>query len=83
MELSNIDAGKLFLDLLDRVERGEEIMITRHGKRVAKLVPVRIGFDREAARAAVARIEARREANLPDPPITIDEILSFIAEGRR
>jgi len=26
-------------DLLDRVERGEEITITRHGKPVAKLVP--------------------------------------------
>ena len=27
-------------DLIDRVEAGEEIVITRHGKTVAKLVPL-------------------------------------------
>jgi prevent-host-death family protein len=27
-------------ELLDRVERGEEVLITRHGKEVAKLVAV-------------------------------------------
>jgi prevent-host-death family protein len=27
-------------DLLDRVDRGEEITITRHGRAVARLVPV-------------------------------------------
>jgi prevent-host-death family protein len=37
-EIDILDAEKLFDILLDRVERGEEITITRDGKAVAKLV---------------------------------------------
>ena len=33
------DAKTHFSELLDRVERGEEITITRHGEPVARLVP--------------------------------------------
>jgi prevent-host-death family protein len=40
--------------LLDRVEQGEEIVITRRGKPVAKLVPASISFDREKTGRAVA-----------------------------
>jgi prevent-host-death family protein len=47
--------------LLDLVERGEEIMITRHGKEVARLVPARQQVSREEARAAIQRIRARPE----------------------
>jgi prevent-host-death family protein len=47
--------------LLDLVEQGEEITITRHGKEVARLVPVRPVHSREAARAAVRRIRERAE----------------------
>jgi prevent-host-death family protein len=45
--------------LLDLVERGEEVTITRHGKAVARLVPVRPGFNRGKARAAVRRLRER------------------------
>ncbi len=45
--------------LLDRVERGEEIVITRHGKPVARLVPNAGGIDRSQARAAFERIRER------------------------
>ncbi len=45
--------------LLDRIERGEEIVITRHGKPVARLVPNLGGIDRAQARAAAERIRAR------------------------
>ena len=47
--------------LLDLVEQGEEVTITRHGKKVARLVPVRPIRSREAARAAVRRIRERAE----------------------
>ena len=47
--------------LLDLVERGEEVTITRHGKEVARLVPVKHSFNREEARAAVRRIRERVE----------------------
>ena len=42
--------------LLDRIEHGEEIIITRRGRAVAKLVPTEPGFDRDKARRAVAGI---------------------------
>lgn len=45
--------------LLDRVENGEEIVITRHGRPVARLVPNDGGIDRGQARAAAERIRAR------------------------
>ena len=44
--------------LLDRVERGEEIVITRHGRPVARLVPTDAGFDREKARRAAEHVSA-------------------------
>jgi prevent-host-death family protein len=45
--------------LLDRVEQGEEIVITRHGKPVARLIPSSGGINREQARAAAGRIRSR------------------------
>ena len=45
-----------FGQLLDQVEHGEEILITRHGRPVAKLTQAEPGFDREKARRAVAGI---------------------------
>jgi prevent-host-death family protein len=45
--------------LLDRVERGEEIVITRHGKPVARLVPNEGSVDRSQARAAFERLRER------------------------
>jgi antitoxin (DNA-binding transcriptional repressor) of toxin-antitoxin stability system len=45
--------------LLDRVERSEEIVITRHGKAVARLVPNVGGIDQSQAQAAAKRIRAR------------------------
>ncbi len=50
------DAKTRFGDLLDRVERGEVIVITRHGHPVARLVPFDEAIDRERARAAAERL---------------------------
>jgi len=84
MEIGAFEAKDTLGSLLDRVEQGEEIVITRDGKRIAKLVPAEPEDDRAEARAAAQRIRARVEARGPlNPPITIDEILSFRDEGRR
>ncbi|HWB47666.1 MAG TPA: type II toxin-antitoxin system prevent-host-death family antitoxin [Stellaceae bacterium] len=40
--------------LLDMVEHGEQVVITRRGKAIAKLVPADDRFDREKARRAAA-----------------------------
>jgi prevent-host-death family protein len=47
--------------LLDLVEQGEEVTITRHGKEVARLVPAQPIRSREVGRAAVRRIRERAE----------------------
>jgi prevent-host-death family protein len=44
--------------LLDAVEKGDEILITRRGKPVARLVPAEPGFDRAKARRAAEGLRA-------------------------
>ncbi|HMD62770.1 MAG TPA: type II toxin-antitoxin system prevent-host-death family antitoxin [Stellaceae bacterium] len=53
-EVGAFEAKNRLGALLDRVEQGEEIVITRRGKPVAKLVPAGPGLDRAKARRAVA-----------------------------
>jgi antitoxin (DNA-binding transcriptional repressor) of toxin-antitoxin stability system len=59
-------------------EAGVEIVITRRGKAVARLVPPDTMFDRERARGAAARIRARRKG------MTLGglNLKEFINEGR-
>ncbi len=45
--------------LLERVERGEHVLITRHGKAIAKLVPAE-AVDRADVEAAIARLKELR-----------------------
>lgn len=66
--------------LLDRVEQGEEVTITRHGRPVAKLVPVQ-AFDRTEARALIERMLA--DAKASGAGATLDEIKAWRDEGRR
>ena len=61
-EIGAFEAKNTLGSLLDRVERGEEIVITRHGKPVARLVASSGGIDRAKAQAAAERIRARAES---------------------
>jgi prevent-host-death family protein len=64
--------------LLERVERGEEITITRHGKAVARLVPV-AAVGRDRMHDTVERLKAfRRGRRLGDLSAK-----ALIEEGRR
>jgi prevent-host-death family protein len=58
-EIGAFEAKNTLGALLDRVQRGEEIVITRHGKPVARLVPNTGSIDRSQAHAAAERIRAR------------------------
>ena len=58
-EIGAFEAKNKLSQLLDWVEQGEEVLITRHGKPVARLVADRPGDDPDKARAAAARIRAR------------------------
>ena len=65
--------------LLDEVESGGEIIITRRGKPVARLVAAEPGFNRDKARNAA---EGLRQASKGQTlgGLTLKEL---IAEGRR
>lgn len=54
MEIGAFEAKNTLGALLDRVEKGEEIVITRRGKPVTWLAPIRSEQDVVKARAAVA-----------------------------
>jgi prevent-host-death family protein len=64
--------------LLDDVERGEEIVVTRRGKPIAHIVPAP-DDRREKAKAAAARIRELRKG------LTLDgaTLKELIEEGRR
>jgi prevent-host-death family protein len=58
-EVGAFEAKNTLGTLLDLVEKGEEVVITRRGKRVARLVPDTADRDVEKARRAAERIIAR------------------------
>jgi prevent-host-death family protein len=55
-EIGAFEAKNRLGHLLDLVEQGEEVVITRHGKAVARLVPPKTGFNRAEAREAAEQI---------------------------
>jgi prevent-host-death family protein len=60
-EVGAFEAKNRLGQLLDLVERGEEVVITRHGKEVARLVPPKGGINRAEARAAAQRTREMRK----------------------
>lgn len=70
--------------LLDEVERGDEVTITRHGKPIAKLVQAtqELAPD-EIAKRKVAIHNLRTMARELKLGATQDEIKQWINEGRR
>jgi prevent-host-death family protein len=78
-EVQATEANAHFAQLLDDVERGETIIIVRHGKAIATLVPQAVPGKRRREEV-VAAIKAFR-AGLPS--VSADEILAFKHEGHR
>jgi len=66
-------------ELLERVEAGEEITITKHGAPVAKLVPITKEVSTEERTAAIRRIQKLSSG------LSLGEwkIKDLIREGRR
>lgn len=59
------DANQGFSDLLSRVEDGEEVVITRHGKPVAVMAPYRTPAMTPERLAAIEHAVAVMEEGLP------------------
>ena len=68
MESINVHEAKThFSRLLDRVERGEEVIIAKAGRPVAKLVPIRPQVDRRIPGSARGRLEIEPDFDAPLP----------------
>ena len=77
------DAKNRLGRLLDRVAAGEELVITRHGEPVARLIPVNSRTD-DNINVALATFRAVRAALATVGTIVSrDEIQSWKREGRR
>ena len=73
------EAKAKFLRILDDVENGESIIVTRHGKPVARIVP-EAKIDRERVeRATQSILEIRKRTK----PVSLEEIFSMRDEGRK
>ena len=77
-EIGAFEAKNRLSALLERAERGEEILITRRGKPVAKLGPVLPATDR----AAGARGGKANSRTQPVRTLGGLKIKDLIAEGR-
>jgi prevent-host-death family protein len=72
------EAKTHFLRILDDVERGETVLITRHGKAVARISP-QVEIDRERVQRATEGMRALRQRV---GKMSLEEILSARDEGR-
>lgn len=86
MDGGTVEATDGLRDLLDRIERGEEIVITRDGRPVARIVPAAPGDGPAAARpvahAAAGWLRALAAELRSGPPVTLDEIRAWREAGR-
>jgi prevent-host-death family protein len=84
--ITAFEAKTRFGELLDRVARGEEIVITRHDKPVARIVPEG-RRNLEEVRTAIAKLRQLRQQierrNAGKPKLTFAEIKAAIEEGRK
>ncbi len=78
-EIQASEAETHLPELLDDVERGETVIITRDGRAIARIVP-EVDRRQEEFDEAIAGIRALRQRN---SRITVEELLSARGEGRK
>ena len=66
--------------LLERVAQGEEFLITKHGKPVARLVPAVTDRPKPDVRQVIAELKAFSKGNTLGEGVTIRDL---IEDGRR
>lgn len=73
------EAKAKFAELLDQVERGDTIVITRHGKVIAHLTPSEEARKEQARKA----MQELRELRKGTGKVSVEELLAWRDEGRR
>ncbi|HEY1864646.1 MAG TPA: type II toxin-antitoxin system prevent-host-death family antitoxin [Roseiarcus sp.] len=79
LEYEVSEAKVKWAELLDELERGRTIRITRHGKTIARVVPEADGRAAEVAEA-IERLKALREKTRKAP---LAEVLASRHEGHK
>lgn len=70
-------------ELIAAAERGEEIIITRHGKPAVRLVPVPPKVDLEKRKAALEGLtRIREEMRAQGKTASVEELIAWKNEGR-
>jgi prevent-host-death family protein len=78
-EVKSSEAKAHLPSILDAVERGETVIITRHGKPIARIVP-----EADRRRAELDRVIAEiEEFRKTMPRIPLEQLLSARHEGRK
>ena len=68
MDISVTEAKAQLTELVRRAEAGEEIVLTRHGKPAARLMPAAPPPDERARRALIASIQAAARGRIKPGP---------------
>jgi prevent-host-death family protein len=83
-KVSAFEAKTRFGELLDRVSAGEEIVITRHDRPIARIVPEAGPRNEDVARAVDdLRILQKEIAGYSQKRLSWKQIKSLVEEGRR
>ncbi len=78
-EIQASEAKAHLASLLDEVERGETLIITRHGKPIARIVPEAAHRQEEVGKA----MEDIKALRLRIGKITVEELISAKHEGHK
>ncbi len=78
-EIQASEAKTHLPSLLDEVERGETLVVTRRGKPIARIIP-EAEIRREQVARALTELEAFRKTM---PSMSVEEILSARHEGHK
>lgn len=81
-EVGILDARNNLSALVERVEKGDEVIITRHGKPVVKLTAIDADEERAKRREAIRQIREMRQSISPNA-LDGTSIKELINEGRR
>ncbi len=68
MQVPVSEAKAQLTDLVRRAEAGEEIILTRHGQHVVRLVPIVPTHTAESRRAVMERVRASAAAKMTSGP---------------
>lgn len=79
-KLQASEAKTKFLRILDDVERGENVIVMRRGKTVARIIPEPSQDEQADVDEAMQKI---REIRKRTKSVSLEEILSARDEGRR